>query len=202
LIARTIFKWKTWIWGDTDSTVLSCLAAGVNWALHWRPEQRRIQELVAGEWSLLFPIVPLPCPPPLNRAGCFPCGQAGRQTLLCILRQKVASGCNNLPYTVQYNIFEECISLLLYFGFLLHAGVRMRPFVPELSTGLFCVTRSNPTCQLTDPTQTTAIGKIWTQPNTTNNGTYSLVVAYFYTQNLSRTFSQPSINLFMFFTDH
>ena len=30
--------------------------------------------------------------------------------------------------------------------------------------------------------------KIWTQPNTPNNGAYSFVVAYFYTRNLSRTF--------------
>jgi len=39
-----------------------------------------------------------------------------------------------------------------------------------------------------------------TEPSTTHNGAYSLAVTYFYTQNLSRTFSQPSINLFMFFT--
>ena len=64
--------------------------------------------------------------------------------------------------------------------------------ISELSMGPFCVTRSNPTHQLTDPTQ----------PNTTNNGGYSSVVTYFYTHNLSRTFSQPSINLFIFFTDH
>jgi len=67
--------------------------------------------------------------------------------------------------------------------------------------GAFCVTRSNPTHQLTDstqlnPTQPIASRKIWTQPNTTNNGAYSLVVTCFYTQNLSRTFSQRSINLF------
>jgi len=41
-----------------------------------------------------------------------------------------------------------------------------------------------------------------TQPNTTNSGAYSSVVTYFYTQNLSCTFSQPRINLFMFFADH
>jgi len=41
-----------------------------------------------------------------------------------------------------------------------------------------------------------------TRPITTNNGAYSLVVTYFYTQDLSRTFSQPSVNLFMLFTDH
>ena len=29
----------------------------------------------------------------------------------------------------------------------------------------------------------------------------SLVVTYFYTQNFSRIFSQPSMNLFMFFND-
>jgi len=39
----------------------------------------------------------------------------------------------------------------------------------ELSMGPFSVTRSNPTRQLTDPTQHT----------TTNNGAYSLVVTYF-----------------------
>jgi len=66
--------------------------------------------------------------------------------------------------------------------------------------GPFCVTRCNPTHHLTDPTQpTTSEKKIWTQPNTTDNGAYSLAVKYFYTHNLS--FSQPSINLFMFFTD-
>ena len=68
--------------------------------------------------------------------------------------------------------------------------------------GPFCATRSNPTHQLTDPIQVENIGPDPTQPDTTNKGDYSLVVTYFYTQNLSRTFSQPSINLFMFFTDH
>ena len=80
----------------------------------------------------------------------------------------------------------------------------------ELSIGPFYVTRSNPTHQLTDPIQPKPLqvekfGPNPTQPNTTNNGAYSLVVTYFYTQKLSRTFSQPSINLFMFFgffTDH
>jgi len=41
-----------------------------------------------------------------------------------------------------------------------------------------------------------------TQPNTTNNGAYTLAVTYFYTRNLSRIFSQPSINLFIFYIDH
>ena len=73
--------------------------------------------------------------------------------------------------------------------------------------GSFSVTRSNPTHQLTDPTQTNPLkvekfGPNPTQPNTTDNGAYSLVVTHFYTYNLSRTFSQPSINLFMFFTNH
>ena len=62
----------------------------------------------------------------------------------------------------------------------------------ELSMGPFCVTRSNPTHQLSDPTRRITSGKIWTQSNTTNNGAYSLVVTYLYTQNLTRTFSQPS----------
>jgi len=67
----------------------------------------------------------------------------------------------------------------------------------------FCVTRTNPTHQVSDPTQPTTSGKIWTQPDTTNNSAYGLVVVYFYTQHFSRklTFSQPSVNLFMFFTD-
>jgi len=56
----------------------------------------------------------------------------------------------------------------------------------ELTMDPFCVARSNSTYQLTDPTQPTTSGKIWTQPNTTNNGAYSLVVTYFYTQNLSK----------------
>jgi len=38
---------------------------------------------------------------------------------------------------------------------------------PELSTGPFCVTRSNPTHQPTDPTQRTTSGKIVTQPDPT-----------------------------------
>ena len=64
----------------------------------------------------------------------------------------------------------------------------------ELSVGPFCVTRSNPTYQLTDPTQPNPlkVEKNWTQPDTANSGAYSLVVTYFYTHNLSRTFSQPS----------
>jgi len=37
--------------------------------------------------------------------------------------------------------------------------------IAELSMGPFCVTQSNPTHQLTDPTQPTTIGKIWTRPN-------------------------------------
>ena len=60
----------------------------------------------------------------------------------------------------------------------------------ELSLGLFCVTRSNPTHQLTDPTkpnplQVEKFGPNPTQPNIANNGAYSLVVTYFYTQNVS-----------------
>ena len=49
---------------------------------------------------------------------------------------------------------------------------------PELSMGPFCVTQPNPThykWKNLDPTQA----------NTANNGAYSLVVTYFYTQNLS-----------------
>jgi len=47
----------------------------------------------------------------------------------------------------------------------------------ELSMGPFCVIRSNPAHHAPD----------WpnpTEPNTTNNGTYSLVVTYSYTQNI------------------
>jgi len=63
--------------------------------------------------------------------------------------------------------------------------------------GPFCVTRSKPTHQLTDPTQPDPLevkkfGPNQTQTNTTNNGAYSLLVTYFYTQNLSRPCSQPS----------
>jgi len=71
--------------------------------------------------------------------------------------------------------------------------------IPELSVGPFCVTRPNPTHQLTDsypdPThyKWKKCGHNPTQPNTTNNGAYSIVVTYFYTKNLSCTFSQPSI---------
>ena len=74
----------------------------------------------------------------------------------------------------------------------------------QLSMGPFYVTQSNLTHQLTDPIQPSPLqvektGLNPTQPSTTNNGAYSLVVTYFYTQNLSRTFSQSSINLFVFF---
>jgi len=70
----------------------------------------------------------------------------------------------------------------------------------------FCVTRSNPTHQLTDPTQPNPLqvekfGPNLTQPNATNNVAYSSVVDYFI-HITYRTFSQPSINLFMLFTDH
>ena len=44
-----------------------------------------------------------------------------------------------------------------------------------------------------NPTQPTTSGKIWTQPDTTNNGAYSSVVTCFYTQSLCRTFCQRSI---------
>jgi len=56
----------------------------------------------------------------------------------------------------------------------------------------------NPSADWPNPTQSTISEKIWTQPN--NNGAYSLVVMYFYTQNSSHL-TQPSINLFMFFID-
>jgi len=70
----------------------------------------------------------------------------------------------------------------------------MKHYAPALSTGLFCVTRSNRTRQLTDPTlpyplQVEKIEPNYTQLNTSNNGAYSLAVTSFYTKNLSRTFS-------------
>jgi len=46
-------------------------------------------------------------------------------------------------------------------------GPTQKHSLPELSMGPFCVTRSNPTHQLTDPTQPTTSGKIWTQPDPT-----------------------------------
>ena len=49
---------------------------------------------------------------------------------------------------------------------------------PELSMGPFRVTQPN-------PLQVEKFGPNPTQPNTANNGAYSLVVTYFYTQNLS-----------------
>jgi len=50
--------------------------------------------------------------------------------------------------------------------------------------GPFCVTWSNPTHQLIDPTQPYPTHYKWkdldpNQPNTTNNGAYSLVATYF-----------------------
>ena len=64
------------------------------------------------------------------------------------------------------------------------------PTRPELFIGPFCLTQSNPTHQLTDPTQPNPLqlekfGPNSTQPNTTNNGDYSFVVTHFYTPNLS-----------------
>ena len=79
-----------------------------------------------------------------------------------------------------------------HFRSLLSNAVNTTRRIPELSMGPFSVTRSNPTHQLSDPTRRITSGKIWTQSNTTNNGAYSLVVTYLYTQNLTRTFSQPS----------
>ena len=60
----------------------------------------------------------------------------------------------------------------------------------ELSMGPFCVTQSNPIHQLIDPTQPNPLqvekfGPNPTEPNTTNNRAYSLVVTCFYTPNLS-----------------
>jgi len=60
---------------------------------------------------------------------------------------------------------------------------------PELSIGPFCLTRSNPTHQLTDPTkhnpqQVEKFGHNPTRTNTTNKGAYSLAVTYIYTLNL------------------
>jgi len=63
----------------------------------------------------------------------------------------------------------------------------------------------NPSADWPNATQPTVSWKIWTQPDPNQynyNGAYTLVVTYFHTQNLSRTFSQSNINLFMFFTDH
>jgi len=49
----------------------------------------------------------------------------------------------------------------------------------------FRVTQPNPIYQLTDPTHYKWKNLDPTQPNTANNGADSLVVTYFYTQNLS-----------------
>ena len=45
----------------------------------------------------------------------------------------------------------------------------------------------NPSADWSNPTQPTTSGEIWTQPNTTNNGAYSLVATYFipYTEIIS-----------------
>ena len=71
---------------------------------------------------------------------------------------------------------------------LLTVGAEVTMGGTELSMGPFCATRSNPTHQLTVPTQPNPqqmenFGPNLTQPNTTNNGAYCLVVTYFYTQN-------------------
>ena len=58
----------------------------------------------------------------------------------------------------------------------LYSDMKLGEDNTELSMGPHCVTRSNPTHQLTDPTQPTTSRKIWTQPNITNNGAYSSVV--------------------------
>ena len=54
-----------------------------------------------------------------------------------------------------------------------HAGGRPRHVIAYFFSTLkqscpFCVTRSNPTHQLTDPTEPTTSGKIWTQPDPTH----------------------------------
>jgi len=49
-----------------------------------------------------------------------------------------------------------------------YQGGVIKVIKPELSVGLFCVTQSNATHQLTDPAQHTRSGKIWIQPNTTS----------------------------------
>ena len=92
----------------------------------------------------------------------------------------------NLPLSLSVKEFWKWVNMLWSYG----QEFRCRS---DLSIGPFCVTRPNSTHQLTDPTQPTTSGKIWTQPNTTNNGAYSLVVTNYYTQNSSCTSSQPSI---------
>jgi len=68
-------------------------------------------------------------------------------------------------------------------------------FVPVVSGSILC----DPIQP--NPLQVKKIEPNPTQPNTTNNGAYSLVVTNFYTQNLFRSFSQPSINLLVFSSD-
>jgi len=116
---------------------------------------------------------------------------------LCVLRlrdvcQNVA-GTKQFDLTILFFIALNCITLAME-----------RPDIPayslasdpEWSMGPFCVTRSNPTHRLTDPTQPNPlqVEKKFrhnpTRPDTTNNGACRLVVTHFYTRNLSRTFSQ------------
>jgi len=62
------------------------------------------------------------------------------------------------------------------------AANRLKQVNTELPVGPFCMTRPDPSAEWPNPTQ----------PNTTNKGAYSLVVAYFNTKNLSCTFRQPT----------
>jgi len=64
---------------------------------------------------------------------------------------------------------------------------------PELSMGPFCVTQPN-------PLQVEKFGPNPTQPNTTNNRAYSLVVTYFYTKNLSCIFLSNKHVLYCHYT--
>jgi len=59
--------------------------------------------------------------------------------------------------------------------------------------GPFCVTQLNPSADWLNPTHYKWKNLDPTQPNTTNNGAYSLVVTYFYTKNLCCIFCQPSM---------
>ena len=76
-----------------------------------------------------------------------------------VLEKRPLNGCSSSSSCSMVNAVQRCCGV---------SASLASFFIPELSMGPFRVTQPNPT-----------------QPNTANNGAYSLVVTYFYTQNLS-----------------
>jgi len=88
-----------------------------------------------------------------------------------------------VPLSRLSSLYFSSFVFLFFISLLILRAAYIGPV--ELSTGPFCVTRSNLTHQLTDPTQPDPrqAAKFGPHPTPPNKGPYSLVVAYFYTQN-------------------